>query len=108
MKKTILLLASLGLVGSLMGCSISLSPALYGPPYYTGPVYYPPSLVVITPIPVEVGPVTIAPSWPYYYGYGGYGYYPRLYHGGYGYPSYYPYYGGGGYYRYHGGHRYRR
>ncbi len=84
MKKIILLLTLIFLLGSMAGCSIVLLPALYGPPYYTGPGYYPP-LVVVAPAPVAIGPVIIAPSWePYYYGYyGGYGYPYYRYRGGY-------------------------
>ena len=95
MKKTIFL--ALILLGSLAGCSIALSPAVYGPPYYTGPAYLyslpvvmAPPLIVIEPVPVVVVPVTITPSWPYYYDYGGgYGYYyPYYRYRSYGYPYY--------------------
>ena len=91
MKNRMLLLTLFFLFGSLAGCSIALSPALYGPPYYTGPAYLysPPVMIapppiVIAPAPVVMGPIVIAPWWPYYYGYGG-GY-------GYGYPYYHRHY----------------
>ncbi len=78
-------IALISLVFSLVfsaGCSIVLSPALYGPPYYGGPGYYPP-LVVVTPVPVEIGPVIVVPSWwpyGYYYGGGYYRYYRHHYY----------------------------
>ncbi|MCX6813098.1 MAG: hypothetical protein NTV77_01240 [Candidatus Azambacteria bacterium] len=71
-------LAVVFLVSSLTGCTIALSPALY-----TGPSYYPhPPLIVVAPVPVVVGPVTIAPYWRPYYDYGGgYSYYLFYYRG---------------------------
>ncbi len=66
------------LFGSLAGCCIALSPAVYGPPYYTGSAYLYSPPVVMAP------PFIIAP-----YSYGG-GYYS------------YPYY-----HRYHRYHHYR-
>ena len=101
MKKVLLILALILLLGFLAGCSVSFSPELYGPPYYTGPAYptyvYPaPVMVAPAPIivwPEPMGPIIVVPRlhsyylWrypyprsPYYYPYTYYSHYSHYSH----------------------------
>ena len=96
MKKALLILALILLLGFLAGCSISLSPELLGPPYHTGP-YYPGAPVMVAPAPIMVwpepmGPIIVVPRlhsyylWRHPYPRFPYTYYPYTYY------PYYPHY----------------
>ena len=104
MKKALLILALILLLGFLAGCSVSFSPGLYGPPYHTGP-HYPVAPVMVAPAPIIVWPEPMRPIivvprlyssylWTYPHPRPPYTYYPY---------TYYPYFS----HRHHRHHRHR-
>lgn len=83
MKKRMLFIPVLIFLLGLTGCSVVLSPDVYGPPYYTGPAYIYRAPITIIREPIVVPPYSPPPVYPYYWR--GYPYYPY-------YPYYYDYY----------------